>query len=119
MEGYEKLAHLMANHPETAMFQRFDFLNRLNLLYLQAELVELENELKACLKNDRESADEDRRRCSSDWYFLANTEESETWRTMLRTRSLLKEYSTLVSNFPKFKADKDVQKTKHCIYKCC
>lgn len=55
--GYEKLAGLMSKHGEVAAFQRFDFLNMLNILFLQAELVHLEEELKESMKADLESAD--------------------------------------------------------------
>lgn len=58
MNGYEKLAGLMTKHAEVATFQRFDFLNTLNLLYLQAELVHLEIELKESMKDDLECRDD-------------------------------------------------------------
>lgn len=47
--GYEKVAHLMSTHPETAIFKRFGFLDASNTLYLQAELIYLERELKRYL----------------------------------------------------------------------
>jgi hypothetical protein len=93
MEGHEKLATFMTSHQEFAIFQRFDFLNTLNILYLQAELVEFEGELKRCMKQDLESDDEDRRRGARDWWFLASADEGETWETMLKARKVLKEYS--------------------------
>ncbi|KAK8199122.1 uncharacterized protein BKA78DRAFT_290817 [Phyllosticta capitalensis] len=43
--GYPKLAQRMGLKPETAIFRRFAFLNKLNILYLQAELAELEKQL--------------------------------------------------------------------------
>jgi hypothetical protein len=55
MSGYEKLAGLMTKHSEVATFQRFDFLNTLNILYLQAELVHLEQELRGSMREDLES----------------------------------------------------------------
>ena len=55
MSGYEKVAGLMTKHSEVATFQRFDFLNTLNILYLQAELVHLERELKHSMRQDLES----------------------------------------------------------------
>jgi hypothetical protein len=55
MSGYEKLAGLMAKHAEVSTFHRFDFLNTLNILYLQAELVHIENELRDSMKEDLES----------------------------------------------------------------
>ncbi|PMD53448.1 uncharacterized protein K444DRAFT_668062 [Hyaloscypha bicolor E] len=51
MTGYEKVAHLMTHHAEMAMFQRFDFLNTLNALYLQAELVHLQRKMKGYLSS--------------------------------------------------------------------
>jgi hypothetical protein len=55
MTGYEKLAGLMTKHAEVATFQRFDFLNTLNILYLQAEIVHLEQELRESMRDDLES----------------------------------------------------------------
>jgi len=55
MTGYEKLAGLMIEHVEVATFQRFEFLNTLNILYLQAELVHLEEELRDSMREDVES----------------------------------------------------------------
>ncbi|KAL8858580.1 MAG: hypothetical protein Q9178_004874 [Gyalolechia marmorata] len=45
MADYQKLAGMMANHGEVAIFRRFDKLNLKNLLYMQAELILLEAEL--------------------------------------------------------------------------
>jgi hypothetical protein len=64
--GYEKLAGFMAKHAEVATFQRFDFLNTLNILYLQAELVHLEGELRDSMKADLESGNEPSARNSDD-----------------------------------------------------
>jgi hypothetical protein len=52
MDGYAKVTHLMTQHAEMAMFQRFDFLNTLNALYLQAELVHLQRKMKGYLISD-------------------------------------------------------------------
>lgn len=64
--GYEKLAGFMAKHAEIATFQRFDFLNALNILYLQAELVHLERELRDSMKEDLECENETPARHSGD-----------------------------------------------------
>jgi hypothetical protein len=58
MNGYEKVANLMAKHGEVAVFQRFDFLNTLNILFLQAELVHLEHDLRDSMQADLESEGE-------------------------------------------------------------
>ncbi|KAH8654990.1 hypothetical protein BGZ60DRAFT_532623 [Tricladium varicosporioides] len=55
MAGYGKIADLMAKHAGIASFQRFDFLNTLNILFLQAELVHLEEELRESMREDLES----------------------------------------------------------------
>lgn len=55
MSGYQKLAELMTKHSEAATFKRFDFLNTLNILYMQAELVHLEEELRDSMREDLES----------------------------------------------------------------
>jgi hypothetical protein len=55
MTGYQKLTDLMTKHAEVATFQRFDFLNTLNILYLQAELVHLEHDLRESMREDLES----------------------------------------------------------------
>lgn len=44
--GYPKLAALMNLIPETCIFRRFGTLNSLNLLYLQAELTDIERKLQ-------------------------------------------------------------------------
>jgi hypothetical protein len=93
MVGHQKLAELMAKHSEVAIFERFDFLNVINLVYLQAELVELEIELKASMKDDLDSRDDERQRGARDWWFLSKSKESKTWEIMLKIRTKLQEYS--------------------------
>jgi len=52
MSGYQKLAELMTKHSEVSTFKRFDLLNTLNILYLQAELVHLKEELRDSMRED-------------------------------------------------------------------
>ncbi|KAL8677813.1 MAG: hypothetical protein Q9186_005793 [Xanthomendoza sp. 1 TL-2023] len=49
MGDYSKLASMMSRHSEAAIFRRFDTLNVKNLLYMQAEIVHLEDQLH-CLE---------------------------------------------------------------------
>lgn len=44
--GYHTLASVMGTNPEYAIFRKFSSLNALNLMRLQAELLELEEEYK-------------------------------------------------------------------------
>ncbi|KAL8715786.1 MAG: hypothetical protein Q9220_000453 [cf. Caloplaca sp. 1 TL-2023] len=48
---------MIANHGEAALFRRFDTLNVKSLLYMQAELVHLEAELRQVEERDRVSTD--------------------------------------------------------------
>jgi hypothetical protein len=51
--GYPRLAERIAVKPETGVYRRFDALNARHILYLQAELCVLEDELR-----DREIEDQ-------------------------------------------------------------
>ncbi|KAK3363925.1 hypothetical protein B0T25DRAFT_470168 [Lasiosphaeria hispida] len=96
--GYTKLASMMGAHPETAILRRFSSLNALNLLYLQAELTNLENALHKEAKADAESGHFDRTLCSRDWQSLRESATSEKggsrqWELMLEVRQKLNEYN--------------------------
>lgn len=54
LRGYHRLAHLMGNFSETAIFRRFSTLNMVNLLTLQAELLDLETQLHDIWSEDGE-----------------------------------------------------------------
>jgi hypothetical protein len=96
--GYSKLASLMGAHPELATFRRFSTLAAQNLLYLQAELVFLENKLRKCVDADASSGDIYREMYDRDWQSLSESGATaggngEQWATVLRIRGVLKEYS--------------------------
>lgn len=46
MEGYPALAEVMSTNDGLDIFRRFSALNALNLLYMQAEILDLELELQ-------------------------------------------------------------------------
>ncbi|KAK0620693.1 hypothetical protein B0T14DRAFT_567423 [Immersiella caudata] len=96
--GYTRLASLMGAHPEMAILRRFGSLNVLNLLYLQAELTNLENELHCAARVDSESGHPDRAEYSRDWETLRNSVADEDgdptqWKLMLQVREKLVEYN--------------------------
>ena len=98
--GYIKLAQHMGHNSNRAIFRRFGDLNALNLLYLQAELVELENELLQEIEFDRKSTSRTEQARCVYWPQLANAIDSAgtscpPWKLMLRIREVLKEYSML------------------------
>lgn len=95
MEGYEKLAQLMGNSRTDGhflIFQKFADLSALNLLYLQAEILNLRETLTGLAKEDAESADPERRLFTRDWWALSSADDREQWETFLKLRSRLKDY---------------------------
>jgi hypothetical protein len=53
--GYNKLASLMGPHTEVAVFRRFAHMNMFNLLFMQAELQELERKFTVAYLDDQAS----------------------------------------------------------------
>jgi hypothetical protein len=97
MEGYAKIASRIAAHPELGIYRRFRALNAQNILYFQAELHGLEQELQQYAAEDAAATnDETRKLYSRDWHTLAEATDDDRrqWNTMCRIRSKLKEYST-------------------------
>jgi hypothetical protein len=102
VEGYPRLACHMAQYSENAVFRRFTSLGTRNLLYLQAELVHLEQKLCHLEAADSASSAGRRARYSKDWYWLNNSPEEESdeqLKTVLSIRNKLKEYCKRVKLF--------------------
>jgi hypothetical protein len=96
MEGYPKLAHLMAGYGQIAIFRRFKVLNNLDLLYQHAELIHLEQELKELA--ERDTSHTDRQFHAKHWWSLSQCDEDEDreqWEKMLEIRERLEKYSEL------------------------
>lgn len=98
-EGYAKIAKLMSHHSELAVFRCFTKLNLQNLLYLQAELTHLEDELSCLAERDKDNPN--RQFYSKDWWSLAILEDDdenarEQWEKVIEIRGKLKEYSKFV-----------------------
>ena len=95
MEGYSKLAALMGAYPETLIFRRFGAISAQNILYLQDELVHLEQELRECTLANQQSEDATTRdMLSRDWFTLAHVDggTGQQWCLMLQIREKLKDY---------------------------
>ncbi|KAH9215913.1 hypothetical protein DL95DRAFT_499395 [Leptodontidium sp. 2 PMI_412] len=101
MEGYPRLGRLMCTQPSYAIFRRFGALNAENLLYLQAEIQELEIALRKQQKEDQESTHRDRIDYARYWVGLKESGEADAepgndgrqWELVLRIREKLKEYN--------------------------
>jgi len=98
VNGYTKLASLMGRSPEVAIFRRFGTLNARNLLYLQAELIDLEDRLEEATRLDEEASNLGRQRYDRDWLSLNESVTTpdgnpQQWNLVLKIREKLKEYS--------------------------
>lgn len=93
--GYPRLAARMSFNPETAAFRRFDALNMRNLLYPQAELVNMEKDLHDLETRDKASTHVNKSRYATNYTFLefsdddGNTDQLDL---VMRIRSKLEEY---------------------------
>jgi hypothetical protein len=96
-DGYGKVAELMSTHDEFAVLRRFRNLNMRNLLYLQAEIAHLEEELDELA--ERGSVDPALRYHGRDWWSLANDDNEssqEHWQKVLHLREKLDLYNDAV-----------------------
>lgn len=101
MEGYPRLAVLQGTYPELAIYRRFSILNARNLLYLQAEIVDLEDQLNRYTIEDLNSDETEKKKYSRNWFYLSRLSEGDVhnsqWHTALQIREKLREYSTIAS----------------------
>lgn len=95
MEGYARVTELMASHEEFAILRQFKALNYQNLLYLQAELTHLEEELRELAYKD--ASRPGRVFFARDWWSLARTRGRDArrqWKKVLKVRRQLNENSS-------------------------
>lgn len=100
-KGYHKLAMLMGPNTEVAIFRRFGTLNMFTLLFMQAELMELERQFtSACLDDAASDIGAINEYCSNFVKLRKNDQqENRDQLQMLQTiRQKLQDYSTL--SFP-------------------
>ena len=94
--NYLELAELMGKYPGLAIFRRFATLNAKNLLYLQAEIAELEDQLDLLERQDYDSTKESESK-KFQWearlLMTAPEGENQQWQKILEIRTKLKEYS--------------------------
>jgi hypothetical protein len=94
--GYPKLSGRMGMVPEMAIFRRFGALNAQMLLYMQSELIHLEEELRKLELEDSRSEQSYKSKYSCDCFFLytSTTEgDDRQLRLVLEIKAKLKEYS--------------------------
>ena len=101
--GYARLGAYMGSLPRGAIFRRFGALGMQNLLYLQAELVDLESRFRKCSRENGQSEDPEKAFFDTDWWALAqhNDGNEEQWILALRIREKLKEYGNDLKTHPR------------------
>ena len=94
--GYYKLAQLMGPYQDVAHFRRFGPLTMFSLMALQAEIVDLDVQLRNAIKEDDCSEDAEARLFSSDFYSLNHSSRPGSSRAQLKLleqiRPKMKEY---------------------------
>jgi len=98
--GYPELAKIMGPYSGMGIYRRFAELNARNLLYLQAELLNLEEELDTLTLADRYSPFKANRRYAKSVKKLIQSREADgsgQWHKILEIRAKLKEYSEWVN----------------------
>ena len=109
MGNYLDLSKLMSKHPEVFILRKFSGLNVKNLLYYQAELAHLEQELGEIEDEDQLSDENPRKGYAINWKSLGlgtdvkhtpqgssalrTPRDSLQWQTFLRLREVLNKYS--------------------------
>lgn len=98
MEGYAKIASFMGRHPKSVQVLRFSDINLQNILYLQAEIYGLREDLRKIEAESQNSSSDDLKNFALDWYTLASTQDNDgstnkQWQKVVQLRGLLKEYS--------------------------
>ncbi|KAL8762945.1 MAG: hypothetical protein Q9184_001167 [Pyrenodesmia sp. 2 TL-2023] len=100
MADYHKLAGMMAQHGEAAIFRRFDMLNLKSLLYMQAELVHLEAELHHMELGEMSAADPSKPAYPFSVYDLRECSGKVTqWTKYQEVQSKLQAYNCAVLQY--------------------
>ncbi|KAH7386404.1 hypothetical protein BKA64DRAFT_142913 [Cadophora sp. MPI-SDFR-AT-0126] len=97
MEGYGKVAQLMASQQEFSIVRRFGALNMQRLLYMQGELIQLQSDLEQLSKRD--ALHGERQYHSKDWWSLSqgeSDEDLEQWNKFLEISEKLEKYNDAV-----------------------
>jgi len=104
VEGWPRLARVMARYPSLEAFARYEELNVKNILYLQVELAVIRDQLAALEVRDSDhkaSRDERGKRYSTFHKFASNMVGTKTaqWDKVQELRKCLNEYSTFLPWF--------------------
>lgn len=124
MANYNKLVNLMGEHQQMTIFRRFQKLNIKSLLYMQAEILHMEQELYVIELEDKESEE---KCCASLHASLFNLKESSgalhngQWSKVKEIQEKLLAYSMFQSlttslEYREGRRYVDVESSKHSLY---
>lgn len=120
MEGYAKVGQLMATYDQLAILRGFKSLSYQSLLYRQAEIIHLQQDLDKLIQRD--AVHPSRQLYSKDWWRLAHTcasdEDQEQWKLWQRLNQKLDEYSkctVTIFGVAKYIIIKDISKVSRLI----
>lgn len=94
-DSYRGFANFVAPHLDTStwLFKRFSKLNTINLLYMQAELLNLEQELHAIAYLDEHCGDAARIQLGRSVAEMKKQPYNVQWSKILEVRTMLEAYS--------------------------
>lgn len=102
MEGYTKVGQLMATYDQLAILRGFKSLSYQSLLYRQAEIIHLKDDLDKLIQRD--ATHPTRQLYSKDWWRLAHTrasdEDEEQWKLWQHLSKKLDDYSMCTIALP-------------------
>jgi hypothetical protein len=94
--GYPRLAGQISRHAQYGIYRSFAALNAQNLLYMQAEIHELEDELRRTEKADSLCTDDIRPNICGNWTFLDlsknEADACKQYNLFMRIRALLPKF---------------------------
>ncbi|KAG2415840.1 hypothetical protein HFD88_007032 [Aspergillus terreus] len=98
LEGYDKVAALLSSDPGLQYFRRFATLNTKNLLYYQAQIANLEDELNDIIVDDKSLFDRYERKKNYPFsvFHLEKSlrdDDALQWKKFLEIRELLSKYN--------------------------
>jgi hypothetical protein len=94
LKGYPKVAKMMEEFPEAAIFRKFTALRALQLMSLQAELLDLEDQLWQTCREDDAAPDDNVRKRTRQFFTLHKSKapDNEQVRLLRKSRQKLQEY---------------------------
>lgn len=121
MARYNKLAALMGEHLELAIFRRFQRLNAKSLLYMQAEILHRESELDMIELDDVRSEDKSRSLLHTSVFNLKELSggpHDVQWKNVLEIREKLEHYSKFGKVFVSTDAEQNQRQSSPPLLPC-